>query len=284
MKFGLVVNTNRPHALKAALALTQWLRARDVEYVMDSEAAKVLREPNKTTLTTLHETVDVILSLGGDGTLLRAARFANSKPVLGVNLGRLGFLAEFTLDELYPAIERILKKKFVIDTRTQLEAVVIRGRQEKRYIALNDVIVERGGYPRMPRISLRIDGHLLSDYRADGIIIATSTGSTAYSMSAGGPIIVPKSKVIVITPICPHMLTVRPIVVSDDKELEISAATTDDDNYMLNCDGSAQVTLTPKHRVVVRKAKASVHLIANDRRNYYDVLRQKFFWGKDYEK
>ncbi|MFQ3598031.1 MAG: NAD(+)/NADH kinase [Chloroherpetonaceae bacterium] len=282
MRFSLIVNTSRPKAMKAAEALIQWLDARGADFLLEKEAAKVLHNPRKVKMQDLAEKSDCIITLGGDGTILETSHYAHGKPILGVNLGRLGFLAEFSIEEMYSAIERVLKGEFKTETRTQLEAAVRTSKKEKRFTALNDVIIEKGGYPRLPIISLRIDGHLLSDYKADGLIISTSTGSTAYNMSAGGPIIVPKSRVFAITPICPHMLTVRPIVISDDKEFEITVET-HDENFVLNCDGTMLLTLSPKTRVRVYKSEKQVVLISNEKRNYYDVLRQKFFWGKDYE-
>ncbi|KER10343.1 MAG: inorganic polyphosphate kinase [[Candidatus Thermochlorobacteriaceae] bacterium GBChlB] len=283
MKFGLSINTARESALRAGEALTQWFKERGIAYIVEKDAAKILGEIERCKIETLSENCDVIISLGGDGTLLRVARYANATPILGVNFGRLGFLAEFSIEELYPVIERVLKNNFKTETRTRLEACVKVGKKEHKITALNDVIAERGGFPRLPVISLKIDGHLVSHYKADGLIISTSTGSTAYSMSAGGPIIVPKSKVFVITPICPHVLTTRPIVVSDDKELEISIESMDE-RFMLNCDGSQQIELTAKDRVRVYKSEKPVYIIENEKRNYYDVLRTKFLWGKDYEK
>jgi NAD+ kinase len=283
MKFSLVINTHRAEALKAAQGLITWLKQKSVDYILDIDAAKLLRDPNRAKIENLHQLSDVIVSLGGDGTLLKASHYANSKPILGINLGRLGFLAEFSVEEMYTAIDKVLNKKFHTETRTQLDAIVKIGKHQKVFTALNDVIVERGGYPRMPNIDLRIDGRLLADYKADGIIIATSTGSTAYSMSAGGPIIVPKSKVFVITPICPHMLTVRPIIISDSKEVEISVASYNG-NFVLNCDGSFQHRLSSRHHIRIRKSPQKVLLIVNENRNYYDVLRTKLLWGKDHDK
>lgn len=281
MTFGLSINTLRADALSVSESLIQWFKERQIDFVVEKNAAKILGEKRRSSLELLSKKSDILLSLGGDGTLLRLARYADSKPILGVNLGRLGFLAEFTVEEMYPAIERVLKKNFSLETRTQLEATVKIGKKKKILRALNDVILERGSYPRVPTISMRIDGHLVSDYRADGLIVSTSTGSTAYSMSAGGPIIVPKSRVFVITPICPHMLTVRPIVVSEDKQIELSVETPDE-GFVLNCDGSQQLKLSTQAHVHIRKADIGVSIIANEKRNYYDVLRQKFLWGKEY--
>jgi NAD+ kinase len=281
MTFGLSINIQRPDALTISEALIQWFKERQIDFVVEKTAAKILGEKRRCSLEALGKESDILLSLGGDGTLLRLAHYANSKPILGINLGRLGFLAEFTVEEMYPAIERILKKNYTLETRTQLEATVSVGKKKKVLRALNDVIIERGGYPRIPTITLRIDNHLVSDYRADGLIVSTSTGSTAYSMSAGGPIIVPKSRVFVITPICPHMLTVRPIVVSEEKQVELSVETPDE-GFVLNCDGSQQLKLSTQARVRIRKSDIGISIIANEKRNYYDVLRQKFLWGKEY--
>jgi NAD+ kinase len=283
MQFSLVVNISRPKAIKTAEALIQWLNERGASFLVEKEAAKVLNEKRRIKMQDLADKSDVIITLGGDGTILETSHYAGATPILGVNLGRLGFLAEFSVDEMYSAIERAMKGNFKTETRTQLEAAVKTNKKEKRFTALNDVIIEKGGYPRLPIISLRIDGHLLSDYKADGLIISTSTGSTAYNMSAGGPIIVPKSRVFAITPICPHMLTVRPIIISDEKEFEITVET-HDENFVLNCDGTIQLSLSPKTRVRVYKSEKQVILMTNEKRNYYDVLRQKFLWGKDYEK
>ncbi|MCS7013912.1 MAG: NAD(+)/NADH kinase [Chloroherpetonaceae bacterium] len=281
MTFGLNINILRADAQRIAESLIQWFKERQIDYIVEKSAAKILGEKRRCSIEEISERSDILLSLGGDGTLLHLAHYAGPKPILGINLGRVGFLAEFSVDEMYPAIERILKKNYTLETRTQLEAQVKTSKKLVTLRALNDIIIERGAYPRMPTISLRIDGHHVSDYRADGLIVATSTGSTAYSMSAGGPIIVPKSRVFVITPICPHMLTVRPIVVSDDKQIELSVETPDE-GFVLNCDGSQQLRLSPKHRVRIRKSEQVINLIANEKRNYYDVLRQKFLWGKEY--
>ncbi|MBC8042679.1 MAG: NAD(+)/NADH kinase [Rhizobacter sp.] len=284
MKFGILVNIRRDEAIEAAAALVAWFEERRVDFLLERAAAKVLEmNARGAEAVSFADTCDIIISLGGDGTILRAARIAGSKPILGINLGRLGFLAEFSVQEMYPAIERVLKKKFTIETRTQLEARVRIGKRERVFTALNDVIIEKGGYPRVPTISIRIEGQLLSDYRADGLIIATSTGSTAYSMSAGGPIIAPKSRVFVITPICPHMLTVRPIVINDDREIELSVES-GHNNFVLNCDGQVQEHLSPESRIRICKSKTRAKLIANDKRNYYDVLRSKFFWGQEHER
>lgn len=278
--FGIVVNINREEAIAAAASLVAWLQERGVKYLVEQSAAKLIGEKQRKHPNEFSRECDALISLGGDGTILRASHYAASKPLLGVNFGRLGFLAEFTMQEMYPAIERMLKGNYLIETRTQLEAKLKVGKQQKTFTSLNDVIVEKGAYPRVLTITIHIDGQFACDYRADGVIVATSTGSTAYSLSAGGPVIVPKSKVFVITPVCAHALTVRPIVVSDDKEIEITVET-GHTHFILNCDGQLQLEVAPGERIRVRKARQVVNLVANEKRNYYDVLRTKLYWGQE---
>ncbi|NTU98340.1 MAG: NAD(+)/NADH kinase, partial [Chlorobiaceae bacterium] len=202
-------------------------------------------------------------------------------PVIGVNVGYLGFLTEFRQDEMIAAIEMLIDGAYSIHNRTQLEASVAGRNGPRHFRALNDVVIEKGTYPRIPTFVISLDGQMLSAYRADGIIIATSTGSTAYSMSAGGPIIAPKSNVFVITPICPHMLTVRPVVVSDDKLIEVSVDAPDG-NFPLNCDGHLRKLLSPQEIVTVRKSSESINLVANEKRNYFEILRTKLLWGREH--
>jgi len=179
------------------------------------------------------------------------------------------------------AIEKVLNGTYTIHTRLQLEASIRGNKAIQQFRALNDVVIEKGTYPRIPTFVIKLDGELLSSYRADGIIIATSTGSTAYSMSAGGPIIAPKSSVFVITPICPHMLTVRPIVISDDKIIEISVDSPDGE-FPLNCDGHFKKFLNPLEVVTVKKSDQVINLVANEQRSYCEILRTKLLWGREH--
>ncbi|ACF13595.1 ATP-NAD/AcoX kinase [Chloroherpeton thalassium ATCC 35110] len=282
MKFGIVVNTNRPRAIAAGKELISWMRKEQIDFVLDANSAENLKESPSVEMENMHEQADFFVSLGGDGTLLGVSHFSNTKPIIGINLGRLGFLAEFCEHEMYDVIKRVLQNNFMLENRTQLEVSVSGKGQVRNFTGLNDVVIEKGTYPGVPVISVSIDNNLVSEYRADGVIIATSTGSTGYSLSAGGPIIIPKSKVFVVTPVCPHMLTVRPMVICDDKEIEVRVETPGD-RFVLNCDGMLIQNISPSHQIRVRKAKNTVNLIANERRNYYNVLRQKFHWGKEQE-
>ena len=281
MKFAIVVNVSRQNALDLARRLAGWLDERKVGYIFEALSAEKLLSDNAAPIEELNRYCDAFISLGGDGTLLFTSHYAVTKPVIGVNVGYLGFLTEFTQTEMFTAIERVLNGTYTIQTRSQLEATVSIDNEVQHLRALNDVVIEKGAYPRIPTFIIKLDGELLSSYRADGIIIATSTGSTAYSMSAGGPIIAPKSNVFVITPICPHMLTVRPIVISDEKLIEISVDAPDG-SFPLNCDGNLRKLLAPQECITIKKSAVLINLVANESRNYCEILRTKLLWGREH--
>jgi NAD+ kinase len=281
MKFAIVVNVARQRALDLARELVLWLEKRTIEYVFETLSAEKLQIAHSAPIDELNQQCDAFISLGGDGTLLFTSHYAMTKPVIGINVGYLGFLTEFTQAEMFQAIERVLNNTYTIHNRSQLEASLCDKGESLHFRALNDVVIEKGAYPRIPTFVIHLDGELLSSYRADGIIIATSTGSTAYSMSAGGPIIAPKSSVFVITPICPHMLTVRPIVISDDKIIEVSVDAPDGE-FPLNCDGHLVKMLDPQKSVTVKKSDERVHLVANENRDYCEILRTKLLWGREH--
>jgi NAD+ kinase len=281
MKFAIVVNISRETALDLARKLGFWFKERGIEYVFEAQSAEKLQIEKSLPVEELSKHCDAFVSLGGDGTLLFTSHYAVTKPVIGINVGYLGFLTEFTQDEMFGAIEKVLNGTYSIHNRLQLEASLPVNNGMHRFKALNDVVIEKGTYPRIPTFVIKLDGELLSSYRADGIIIATSTGSTAYSMSAGGPIIAPKSSVFVITPICPHMLTVRPIVISDDKVIEVSVDAPDGE-FPLNCDGHFGKFLAPQEVVIVKKSAEMINLVANENRNYCEILRTKLLWGREH--
>jgi NAD+ kinase len=281
MKFAIVVNVTRQNALDLARKLAVWLDERKVTYIFESLSAEKLQTDNSAPIEELNKYCDAFISLGGDGTLLFTSHYAVTKPVIGVNVGYLGFLTEFTQAEMFTAVEQVLNETYTIHTRSQLEATMRINNEVQQFRALNDVVIEKGAYPRIPTFIIKLDGELLSSYRADGIIIATSTGSTAYSMSAGGPIIAPKSSVFVITPICPHMLTVRPIVISDEKIIEVSVDAPDG-SFPLNCDGDLKKMLDPHESITVKKSAVVINLVANENRDYCEILRTKLLWGREH--
>jgi NAD+ kinase len=281
MRFAIIVNIMRERALQLASELTAWLGERGVDYLFDTESARAIGSPKSADVETLNRVCDLFVSLGGDGTLLFASHYSLTRPVLGINVGNLGFLTEFNPSEMIPAVEQVLSGNYAIHTRSQLEASLEIDGTLRHLNALNDVVIEKGTYSRIPTFVIQLDKEVLGSYRADGIIIATSTGSTAYSLSAGGPIIAPKSNVFVITPICPHMLTVRPIVISDDKIISISVDAHDGE-FPLNLDGHLKKMLSPGEIVAVRKSPQAINLVANEKRNYCEILRTKLLWGHEH--
>ena len=279
MKLAIFVNITRDKALELARELTAWLEARAIDYVFDPQSAAALGSGKWEEKTDLSQHCDAFVSLGGDGTLLLASHYSRSKPVVGINVGDLGFLTEFSPDEMWTAMDHLVSGNYAIHRRSQLEAVLESG---EPLTSLNDVIIEKGSASRrLPAFTIQLDDEHLASYRADGIIIATSTGSTAYSLSAGGPIIAPKSNVFVITPICPHMLTVRPIVISDDKVVKVSVDSQSGE-FPLKMDGIQKKLLAPGEVVTVKKSPHHVNLVANEKRNYCEILRKKLLWSHEH--
>ncbi len=280
MTFAIFVNITRTRAFELARELASWLEAQGMDYLFEQQSALALGSPKSATVEELSKSCDIFVSLGGDGTLLYTSHYSVAKPVIGINVGNLGFLTEFSTAEMLPAMEQVLSGNYSIHTRSQLEASIEVDGRMRQINALNDVVVEKGTFSRIPTFVIRLDDEVLGSYRADGIIIATSTGSTGYSLSAGGPIIAPKSNVFVITPICPHMLTVRPIVISDDKVITVSVEAPDG-GFPLNIDGQLRKLLAPNEAVRVRKSPQVINLVANEKRNYCEVLRTKLLWGRE---
>lgn len=263
--------------------LLQWLASRNIRALYDPETAQSLGDQSgMRTREQLAEETDLLLVLGGDGTLLSAAREVapRNKPVLPINLGSLGFLTSFTLDELYPALEETLAGRLIASERVMLKATLLRnGKAEGEQAVLNDVVINKGALARMTELRLSLDGDFVCRYRADGLIVATPTGSTAYSLSAGGPIVHPSVEAIVITPICPHTLSDRPLVVRDSSLVEISLMETADSVY-LTLDGQKGVELQRRDRIRIVRAPQKLMLIQPPRKPYYEILRSKLKWGE----
>ncbi len=263
--------------------LAAWLRGRKIEVFVDKETeegigfngAVLAREQ-------LAEKVELLVVLGGDGTLLSAARALRGLqvPILAVNLGGLGFLTTVTLDELYPLLEQILAGEHRTIERMMLEAEILRrGKAAERQTALNEAVANKAALARMLDFDVFVDRHHVGRYRADGIIVATPTGSTAYSLAAGGPIVQPDLDAFVITPICPHMLTNRPLVIPDTSRVELDFTPADEPVY-LTLDGQIGFQLEPKDHVVITKSSAKVKFVRPPRKTYYEVLRSKLRWGE----
>ncbi len=280
-KIGIISKPRKKDAGPILSKLVQWLKDRNIEPLMDQETAGLIDFDSPHKRHDIPALSDFIIVLGGDGTLISVARLigGSGTPILGVNLGSLGFLTEVTLDEVYPLLEKILLGEMSIDERWTLEASVQRGdRTLTKYTVLNDVVINKGALARMILMETVIDGKYLNTYRADGLIISTPTGSTAYSLSAGGPIIYPKVGAIIISPICPHTITNRPIVVRDDVIVEVTLRSENED-VLVTLDGQEGYPLHYMDKVVVKKSANVIRLITSPEKDYYEVLRQKLRWG-----
>ena len=263
--------------------LREWLHKRGIQAFCDNQTASALGETAcGSTRDQVAAQSDLILVLGGDGTLLAAAREAAARgvPILPINLGSLGFLTSFTLEELYPALEETLAGHLTASERVMLLATLLRdGKASEQQCVLNDAVINKGALARMIELRLFIDGDSVCRYRSDGLIVATPTGSTAYSLSAGGPIVHPDVESIVITPICPHTLSDRPLVVRDSSLIELTVVGDAESTY-LTLDGQKGVELTAGDRVQITRAEARLKLIQPPRKSYYEILRSKLKWGE----
>lgn len=262
-------------------ALIDWLAARNVSVRLDRDAAGYLGREG---LDREHVPDDcqLVIVLGGDGTLLSAARAISGRdiPLFAVNLGGLGFLTAISVEELFPELERALRNEHRIARRRMLSCEVQRdGEIVASYDALNDVVITKGQIARMIDLVCNVDAHFVCRYKADGLIISTPTGSTAYSLSAGGPIVFPSVGALCITPICPHTLTNRPVLVSDSSVIQVLNLAAHGDAY-LTIDGQVGEPLREQDRVVCRSSQKAVSLIRPPRMLFFDVLRQKLKWGE----
>jgi NAD+ kinase len=281
-EIGIVTKVSSPHADEVMGKLVPWLTGRGIKVRMqedyrglaDSDSIAVPREH-------VPDGVDVVLVLGGDGTLLSVARLleGTDQPILGINLGSLGFLTELGLEELFGSLERILEGEYTIEPRVRLEASLHReGEQIGHYQVLNDVVINKGALARIIDLETYVDDQKVTNYQADGLIVSTPTGSTAYSLAAGGPIIEPTLDVIVIAPICPHTLTNRPLVIPGGSRVELCLLS-DSGAVFLTLDGQEGTRLNQGDCVRIRVSDKKVNLVRTGARNFYDVLSAKLHWG-----
>lgn len=279
---GLVVKRDNPKALAIAQKLARYLRSKRLTVLADTSiAGRVDAVPM--TREALAERADFVVVLGGDGTLLGVARLtaARGTPILGVNLGGLGFLAQVAVEEVQQAIGRVLKGYFDVDRRITLDVVVQRATGDlhrmDRFVAVNDVVLNRGPLGRMLHLEVRANDQPFCTYRADGLIIATPTGSTAYALSAGGPIVYPTLGVVVLAPICPHTLSNRPIVLPDSVEIEVRVKVSDHD-ATLTVDGQESSMVGAEDAIRIKRGKHAVSLVRSEH-GYFEVWRNKLHWG-----
>jgi NAD+ kinase len=287
-RIGIVAKRNKPEAVAIASHLVEWLQAKKIDVYLEGEKGKLLTPTlpegdwKSIGREEIPDDVQMIIVLGGDGTLLSVARQVWNKniPILGVNLGGLGFLTEITLDELYPVLERVVRDDYEVNEREVLSAGVIRrGGRIAEFIVLNDAVINKGALARIIDLETTINGDYLSTFRSDGLIISTPTGSTAYNLSAGGPIVYPSLHTIIITPICPHTLTIRPIIIPDDVKIRALLKSRDEE-VTLTLDGQQGFTLEFEDVVEVKKAEGRILLIKSPYRHYFELLREKLKWGE----
>jgi NAD+ kinase len=281
-KVGIISRPRRSNLAAVVPALLHWFQARGVKTIHDMETAGALQDASQgLTRQQVADHADLLLVLGGDGTLLHAARLAAPRgiPVLPINMGSLGFLTSFTLDEMYPALEEVLKGHVAVRERIMLHVELERkGEVIDQQSVLNDAVINKGELARMIDLHLTIDDEFVCHYRADGLIIATPTGSTAYSLSAGGPIVHPSVEAWVVTPICPHTLSGRPVVVRESSCIEVSLAP-DSQSVFLTLDGQTGIPMEADDRVLMKRAKERLKLIQPDKKSYFEILRNKLKWG-----
>lgn len=276
---GVCLKPGQPQAAGAVRGLVKWLQQRGLRVLADEEVGEVTGEPPQPR-SLLAGQVDLVIVLGGDGTLLSVARAVSDRPVpiLGVNLGTLGFLTEVTLDELFAALERVLAGEVRVEPRMRLDVRALReGGELGRFLALNDAVLTKADLARMIDLETRAGGSEVTTYHADGLIVATPTGSTAYSLSAGGPIVLPELEAFLLTPICPHTLTQRPLVLPHSSQIEICVRSRNE--VQLTVDGQEGIALREGDIVAVRRSDHPVRLIASPFRSRFEILREKFHWG-----
>lgn len=287
-RIGIVLKPHQPEALTTICELVVWLAERSIKLVGGPEVERERIEHEtgcaveEVATDKLAGVVDLMLVLGGDGTMIATARMIGDQevPVLGVNYGGLGYLAEFRIEELYTALESILSGNYRLDKRVMLSVELRRGETlVTSNRVLNDVVINKSALARIIEIEAYFKGQFVNSFRADGLIVSTPTGSTAYNLSAGGPVIFPSMNAVVITPICPFTLSNRPIVVPDDAEIELLLKT-DQEEVALTLDGQVGFPLKVEDRVKIRKSRTTFNLIQPSNRNYFDVLRDKLRWGR----
>lgn len=280
-RVGIITKPNEPRAADLAARIALWAADHNTNLFVNDRVKELPTGTFSASETEIAETCDLLIVLGGDGTMIAAARLVGGRgtPVLGVNLGTLGYLTEFTVEEVIPALEYVTHGEYEVDSRTMLDWRVVReGREVASASALNDVVVNKAALARIIEIDFLIGSHYVTTYRADGLIVATPTGSTAYNVSAGGPIIAPGTPAFSVCPICPHTLTNRPLVLPDTALIKLQMNTRDQE-VMLTADGWTGVPLVAGDRVEIQKSAKTLNTVRARDRNYFQILRNKLRWS-----
>ncbi len=287
-RVGVVVKPHQHEAVKTICDLVEWLDARGITLIGEPALERERIEHQTGCAIELRARedlaadVDLLLVLGGDGTMIATARMIGDAevPVLGINYGSLGYLAEFRIEEMFPALESILQGNYRLDRRVMLAVEHYRGAEQLAHSrVLNDVVINKSALARIIEIEAYFNGMFVNSFRADGLIVSTPTGSTAYNLSAGGPVIYPSMNAVVVTPICPFTLSNRPIVVPDDAPIELLLKT-EKEEVALTLDGQVGFPLQMDDRVLIHKSLTTFNLVQPMSRNYFDVLRDKLKWGR----
>lgn len=282
---GLVANPQKPEALHIAVELADWLADKHVTTLIEHEPAGLIGRMDLAASPDAVYEADMVVVLGGDGTILRAARMAGPKgtPILGVHFGQYGFITEVHPPEAKAALERVLNGDYRISERLMLSANIIRN-NEAIYStqALNDIVVSKGPFARLLSLRTFVNESLIATYAADGIIVSSPTGSTAYSLSAGGPVVNPNVNVMIITPICPHTLNARSLVIPDDETVQIigECGVSGEDVIMLTVDGQEGFKMECRDKVDIRRAEFNARIVYWNPMSFYDKLQQRLKWGE----
>jgi NAD+ kinase len=278
MKFGIILNYDKGETAELSKKIAVFLKTKGMEVFALAEECAVLEEVNELSKTEFNNTIEFLIVVGGDGTFLRGSRqiFGWEIPILGVNMGKLGFLTEVEKDNVFEALKNIIDGKYFLEKRMLLAADVIRNEKVvKSFMALNDFVINKGAFSRLIGISMYIGGEYFRDYSSDGVIIATPTGSTAYSLSAGGPIVFPGMDVSIITPICPHSLSARPMVIPPEKDVEITLCSPRIKS-MLTIDGQNGFELENGDRIIIKKAESRLNFVKFSKEGFFGRIRDKF--------
>lgn len=280
-KMHIVCKRKKDDAIKLASNIID-LYGKEIQVILDEESARFLNYKNSIELENVGDDADLIIVLGGDGTMLAVARQLKGRdvPILGVNLGGLGFLTEISVEEMPIMLEKIVSGQYKTSTRMMLDVSVVReGNKIFEFSVLNDAVITKDALARIIDIEVYVDSVYLTTYKADGLIFSTPTGSTGYSLSAGGPILYPSLKNMIVTPICPHMLTNRPLILSDDVSM-MAVLKSKNERVVLTIDGQIGFPLEYGDEVVVKKSPNTVRLIKSSFRGYFEILREKLKWGE----
>ena len=279
---GVIAKPSRENTRNVLETLLPWLRQRTRTILLDKDTAATVQETSTLSRAEVAQEAQLMLVLGGDGTFLSVARMIGDRgtPILGVNLGSLGFLTEITLEDLYPTLEKVLAGDYRVEERLMLSAAIVSaGVESPRQLALNDVVINKGALARIIHLETHINRQYVTTFRADGLIVATPTGSTAYSLSAGGPIVYPTMDALILSPICPHTVTNRPLVVPGDSVLEITLKTPSE-NVMVTLDGQVGLPIQHEDTLRVQRARTRIRVVQPYRKNYFEILRMKLKWGE----